>query len=220
MPESTHRRRPRGNGTVYPVGDRWRGSIFVSDENGRRTRRYVSGATQADALGRLGTAKADAQATAEHAKSPTLAWWATRWLGTVRLRVRTSTTRVYRWAIDCHIVPALGERPLIDLRPADIEAWLARLVDGGMASSTAAQVRRVLVVCLADAVRDGRIPRNVASSARPPRVEAVRPGRSSTRAGTAPGRGRPGPGGRRWSSPDRPTGRRPLARPPGTGGRR
>ena len=173
MQESTHRRRPRGGGTIYPVGDRWRGSIIVRDEDGRRTRRYVSGDTSAEVVAKLRTAQADATAATERAKSPTVAWWAERWLGTVGLRIRPATLRAYRWAIDLYIVPALGDRLLLDLRAADIEAMLARLVRGGMAPSTAALVRRVMVVCLADAERDERIPRNVASSARAPRVEPV-----------------------------------------------
>lgn len=74
---------------MYRVGDRWRGSIFINDEDGRRTRRYVSGDTQAEALAKLRTAQADATAAAELAKSPTLAWWATRWQATARLRVGT-----------------------------------------------------------------------------------------------------------------------------------
>jgi integrase len=173
MQESTHRRRPRGGGTAYRVGDHWRGSIFVRDEDGRRTRRYVSGDTSAEVVAKLGTAQKDATEAAERAKSPTVAWWATRWLGSVRLRVRPATLRAYRWAIDLHVVPTIGDRLLVDLRPADIETVLARLVDGGMSPSTAALVRRVLVVCLGDAERDGRIPRNVASAARAPRVEPV-----------------------------------------------
>lgn len=158
---------------MYRVGDRWRGSIFVRDDDGRRTRRYVSGDTSDEVVGKLRTAEADAAAEALRAASPTLAWWATRWLGTARLRIRPSTLRAYRRAILTHVLPALGERPLIDLRSADIEAMLARFVDGGMAPNTAALTRRVLVACLADAERDGRIPRNVARSVRPPRVEPV-----------------------------------------------
>lgn len=173
MQESTYRRRPNGGGTVYRVGDRWRGSIFVRSEDGQRRRRYVTGNSQAEVLAKLRTAQGDATAAAQRAQTPTLAWWATRWLGTARLRIRPSTMRAYRRAILTHVLPALGDRPLADLRADDIEAMLARLVDGGMAPSTAALTRRVLVACLSDAERDGRIPRNVARSARPPRVESV-----------------------------------------------
>ena len=174
MAETTNkRRRPRGGGTAYRVGDRSRGSIFVTDDDGRRTRRYVSGDTSDEVVAKLRTAEADASVAAERAKSPTLAWWATRWLGSVRLRIRPATMHAYSTAINLHVIPALGDRLLTDLRPSDVEAMLADLVDRGMAPGTAMLVRRVLVVCLSDAVRDGRVLRNVASSARAPRAEPV-----------------------------------------------
>jgi integrase len=173
MQESTRRRRARGGGTAYRVGDCWRGSIFVRDEAGKRTRRYVSGESQADVLARLRSAQADATAAAELAGSPTLAWWANRWLGAVRLRVRPATFALYRQAMTLHAVPALGDRTLVQLRASDVETFLARLVAEGMAPSTAALTRSVLVVCLSDAVRDGRVPANVARAARSPRVEPV-----------------------------------------------
>jgi integrase len=174
-PVAKHRRRVRGNGSVYPVsGHRhgWRGSIVVRDEDGQRKRRYVTGMTSAEVVAKLATAQDDATAAAARAASPTVEWWVNRWLGTIRLRVRPSSLDGYRYAIG-KVVPLIGDRPLIDLRPADIEAMLARLVDGGMARSTAALVRNVLVIALGDAVRDGRITRNVASAARAPRVEPV-----------------------------------------------
>jgi integrase len=95
---------------------------------------------------------------------------AARWLDSVALRVRRSNLGVYRCAIG-HALPVLGDRPLVELTPADIEAVLARLVGQGMAPNTAALVRRVLMGCLSDAERDGRIPRNAARIARPPKVE-------------------------------------------------
>src|SRR4051794_15939489 len=105
MQESTHRRRPRGGGTAYRVGDRWRGSIFVRDEAGKRSRRYVSGDTSAEVVAKLQTAQADATEAAARAKSPTVEWWAHRWLASVELRIRPATLRAYRWAIDLHIIP-------------------------------------------------------------------------------------------------------------------
>jgi hypothetical protein len=45
-----------------------------------------------------------------------------------------------------------------------------RMIESGRAASTAALARRVLVVCLSDAARDGLIPRNVAQLARAPRT--------------------------------------------------
>ncbi len=159
-------------GTVYPIGDdRWRGSVFIRDADGKRVRRYVSGATEAAVIDKLRTAQEDADKAAAVAASPTLAWWATRWLAAVQIRVRGSTHRSYEAMMRRHVLPVLGDRRLVELRAADVETMVARLVGGGLSPNTAALARRVLVACLSDAERDERIPRNVARSSRPPRVE-------------------------------------------------
>ena len=173
MQKSTRTHAPRGQGSVYRVGDRWRGSIYVTDEDGRRVRRFVSAETADAVVERLHRAQADAERAAALAKTPTLAWWAERWLGTVRLRVRAATLRAYRGAMRRDILPRLGGTPLSQLRSGDVEQLLGRLVDAGRAPSSVALVRRILVACLSDAERDGLILRNVARSARPPRVEAI-----------------------------------------------
>jgi hypothetical protein len=82
---------------------------------------------------------------------------AARWLDNVAFRVRRSTLGGYRWAIG-YALPVLGDRPLVELTPADIEAVLARLVGQGMAPNTTALCTACRVGCLSDVERDGRIP--------------------------------------------------------------
>jgi integrase len=96
------------------------------------------------------------------AKSPTLQWWATRWLDTVSLRVQPSTARSYRQIIRRHVLPALGSWTLAELRPGDVERWINGLTERGLKPSTIALSRRVLGACLADSERDGKAPRNAA----------------------------------------------------------
>lgn len=173
MRESTRTHARRGQGSVYRVGDRWRGSIYVKDPDGRRVRRFVSADTSDGVVAKLRTAQADADAAAALAASPTLAWWAERWLATVRLNIRPATLRMYRGAMRRDILPRLGAIPLSELRPDDVKRLLARLVDAGRAPSSVALVRRILVACLSEAERDGRVVRNVARSVRAPNVEPV-----------------------------------------------
>lgn len=165
------RRRAPGTGSVCQLASgKWRASILVTVD-GETTRKYLQADTSAAVVDRLQTAQADADKAAALAASPTLAWWAARWLDTVSLRVRPATLRSYRNMMQTHVLPALGDRPLVSLRAADVETMTARMLRRGLAPNTAALARRVLVACLSDAERDERIPRNVARSARPPRVE-------------------------------------------------
>ena len=68
-----------------------------------------------------------------------------------------------------HVIPALGKVELGRLRPSDVEALTMDMLDRGLAPGTAALTRRVLVVALTDAERDGLVVRNVARLARAPR---------------------------------------------------
>lgn len=173
-PARRTRRRAAGTGSVYPLASgKWRGSVLIDGPDGRKVRRFYQANTSAEVVARITTAQAEADAAARAAALPSLAWWSERWLGAVRLRVRPGTWRLYEQALRVHVLPGLGDRLLIDLRPADVESMLSRLVRSGLAPSSVALVRRVLVVWLGDAEREGRIPRNVARLARAPRVDPV-----------------------------------------------
>ncbi|MEJ7749470.1 MAG: site-specific integrase, partial [Candidatus Limnocylindrales bacterium] len=181
---STRSRRTPGAGSLYETGGGlWRGAYVVEDpDTRRRVRRYVSGHTRAEAARRLRDAIAGSHRDAEAADSPTLEWWATRWLDTVAQRVRPATLRSYRQVVEHHILPALGSWPLADLRPGDVERWTASLAERGLRPSSVALARRVLAGCLADAERDDRAPRNAARMAHAPKVEGTTRRRALTAA--------------------------------------
>lgn len=151
----------------------WRGRFVVTDPVTRRkVRRYVSGHTRAEANRELRAAMAAAAKETAAGDSPTLAWWAARWLDTSAHRIRPPTLRSYRQTMRVHVLPALGSWPLAELRPGDVERWTGDLADR-LAPSTVALSRRVLAACLADAERDGRIARNAARLAHAPKVEGT-----------------------------------------------
>jgi integrase len=184
MDETTRPRRTSGAGSLYETAaGLWRGAYVVTDPLSRRQiRRYVSGHTSAEANRRLKAAIADSHRETAAADSPTVAWWAERWLDTVVHRIRPATFRSYRQAVRSHVIPALGSWPLADLRPGDVERWTAGLAERGLKPSTVALSRRVLCACLADAERDGRAPRNAARLAHAPRVEGTTRRRALTAA--------------------------------------
>jgi integrase len=186
MEETTRPRRTSGAGSLFQekTGRRlWRGAYIITDPSTQRPiRKYVSGHTPAEANRRLKDAIADSRRETAAADSPTVAWWAERWLDTVVHRIRPATFRSYQKVIRSHVIPALGSWPLADLRPGDVERWTAGLAERGLRPSTVALSRRVLAACLADAERDGRAPRNAARLAHAPRVEGTTRRRALTTA--------------------------------------
>jgi integrase len=181
MDERTIRpRRTPGAGSLYevktgPKAGQWRGAYVVTDPlTRRRIRRYVSGHTRAEASRRLRAAMEDTAEQVSAAASPTVAWWATRWLDTIaHSDRRPATLRSYRRIVQRDIIPALGSWPLADLRPGDVDRWVGGMRERGLRPSTIALCRRVLAVCLADAERDSFAPRNVARLSRAPDVEGT-----------------------------------------------
>jgi len=179
MTEDTRPRRTPGAGSLFQerTGRRlWRGAYIVTDPLTRKAvRKYVSGHTPAEANRRLRDAVVESLREKAAADSPTVAWWAERWLDTVAVRddIRPATVRSYRKVIRSHVIPTLGSWPLADLRSGDVERWMGELKKRGLRPSTVALSRRVLGACLTDAERDGKAPRNAARLARAPHVEGT-----------------------------------------------
>jgi integrase len=101
------------------------------------------------------------------------------WLPAIEGTIRPSTLRSYRLQVDAHIVPRLGTVPLQRLDGGAINRFYASLAENGRTDGNGglrpASIRRVhasLHRALKDAVRWGKLTRNPADAADPPRVRA------------------------------------------------
>ena len=83
----------------------------------------------------------------------------TEWLSHTRSRVRTTTYQGYEGLIRLYAVPALGDVPLIDLRPLHLQGMYARLLDRvpPLSAGTVLNLHLVLTQALGQAVRWGLI---------------------------------------------------------------
>src|SRR5437868_5018140 len=77
-------------------------------------------------------------------------------------RLAPSTHREYQRALELHILPRLGHRPLASLQPADIDQLIAELEEQGAAPGTIRNTITPLRKLLGDAVRHGLIANNPA----------------------------------------------------------
>lgn len=173
MAESTGKApgRANGEGSIYETGDgRLRGSIAWTDPDGTRRRRYVSGRTRAAVRRAIGKVRDELDKGLTPAPTGTVATFLAEWLVACRPRIRTSTWRGYAQCVRLYMVPALGRRELAKLTPTDVETMTAAMAARGLSPRTAALTRTVLRRALQDAQRDGKVHRNVAALARPPRV--------------------------------------------------
>lgn len=78
--------------------------------------------------------------------------WAEDWYGSLR-RPRPRTLATYRTAIDKHIVPHLGDVPMVRLSSERVDTWTKELEQAGVGPATVSRAFRVLSMMMGNAVR-------------------------------------------------------------------
>ena len=90
----------------------------------------------------------------------TLGEWAEIWLAR-QAHLKESSRKRYAGILREHIIPVWGKLPLANGSHADVQAWVTQLAARRSAATTK-KAHRVFSLILDLAVRDGRLPRNVA----------------------------------------------------------
>lgn len=168
-------KRGNGEGSIYrrKVDGRWIGSIVIGfTPTGLPRRRTVSAATRREAVEKLSRLQHDItgglQATE---RSVTLEQLVIQWYEDVlRHQVQESAGSNYLSIARNHLLPTLGKKKLMDLKPVHIDHLLARKIEEGLAPSTVRRIRAVLAQALDQAMRWGYVGRNVAALSRSPKV--------------------------------------------------
>lgn len=153
--------------------------------DGSGSARSMSFERRADAAGHAHRAEEASRRTrpdiATARATLTVGDWLDGWLDDVvairvtagRLRPRTAAG--YETAVRLHIAPSVGHLMLVDLRVADVDLLLDRMMASGSAPATARHTRVTLSAALTAAARADLIDRNVAQLAEPPTIETPPP---------------------------------------------
>lgn len=175
------KRRGSGEGSVYKSPDgRWRGSVDMGWQDGRRVRKYVSGDTRNEALAKLRELQRTLDAGVTTDGKMTVDKWLEHWLANVVAgRVGSPNTLAnYRQIVRGHIVPALGKTPLCKLTPEQVDRLLASQAQAGLSRSLIGRTRTILADSLRHAERRGLVARNAGSLSAMPQTEPATPRRS------------------------------------------
>lgn len=180
------------NGRVFRRGKTWSYIVDVGAHGDGRRRQQMKGgfATKRDAdralrelLRTLDTG------TYVAASSLTLGGFlADEWLPAMRPpTLRATTWTEYARKVRCHVIPRLGQIPLQRLSPAHLNAFYAELITagrvdgtGGLSPKTVREIHVIVRKALKDAVRWGRVNRNVAALADPPSQRSAAASRRRT----------------------------------------
>jgi len=109
-------------------------------------------------------ALAAALAAVEESQPEPLEEWIRFWFAHIHSKkIAPKTIASYRTSIERHIIPVVGQVRIDKLAPAHIRRVEQEVRAKGLSGSTAQSAHRVLSLALRDAMRDGRVSRNVAT---------------------------------------------------------
>ncbi|MGC4050622.1 MAG: tyrosine-type recombinase/integrase [Paludibaculum sp.] len=151
----------------------WRIRIYVGRDPATGAKRYVRRTVHGDKA----TAEREcARLLLEHGDGGTLGNEATfgelleQWFHLAEPDLSPSTSRDYRSAIDRHLTPALGDRPLWRLGGRDLDQLYGKLRGAGVGPARIRRVHNIAHRALDQAVRWRWIAANPADAAEPPKV--------------------------------------------------
>lgn len=167
-------------GTVIKRGASWSVVIDLGrDETGRRVRKWHSGYRTKKEAERARIellSRVDQGTYVEPSKVSIGAFLVQEWLPAKRATLKETTLASYEMHVTKHVVPRIGGLPLLSLGPGHLNAFYADLLaegrrngSGGLSPTTVRRVHATVHKALADAVRWGRLARNPADQADPPK---------------------------------------------------
>ncbi len=170
-------RRGNGEGTISyrKQEERWEAKITVTDPiTGKKIRKSHSDKSKAKVIAWRNEMIAKVQ-TGQYLgeEKITLKEWLEWWLNEFKAnRIKQTTHENYQTIIDKHIIPALGDKCLQELKVSDIVRLCNMKMDagrqdgrnGGLSKTTVNYILSILRMALGDAVKSEKITKNVALS--------------------------------------------------------
>lgn len=177
-----HRTRGDGEGTIYQRPDgTWAAQVSLGHDplTGKRKRRSIYGRTRKEVQEKLTKLLREVQ-TGEYIEPTkiTLSAWLKKWLATYKKgELSASAYEDYEGHIRRHIAPVLGEIPLAKLQAFTLQDFYNEKLEsgridgkGGLSTRTVRYFHVIIRAALEQAVKEGKLARNVADATTPPVV--------------------------------------------------
>ena len=175
-------RRGHGEGSIYQreSDGKWCATVDLGYVNGKRKRKVIYGKTRKEVVEKLKAALRDhQQGLPLPSERQTVADFLTEYLARMKPpAVKPSTYRSYEQNIRVYLIPGLGRHKLAKLDPERVQAFLdakareTTRTGQPFSARSIAIMRAVLRQALAEAETWGKVPRNVAKLAKPPKGRA------------------------------------------------
>lgn len=162
-------KRGHGEGSVRLRADgRWEARVSLPDGK----RKSIFGKTRAEALNKARAVLRDLEKGVSPADGRlTVEVYLKRWLEAAKPTLDYKSYIHYESEVRLHIVPFIGNTPLVKLTPFQLNEMYAVLSEKGFSSTTVRYAHRTVKQALEQAVKLDILARNVAQLASPPRAE-------------------------------------------------
>lgn len=167
----TKARRSRGEGAITELSDgRFRGAVWLTRPDGTTQRKYVRGRTRAEVTRKFEAIRTDVEAG--YPDGTTTGAYLAEWIAAVKGRnLRPTTVAQYARHVSSYWTPTIGRVELVKLTPLQVERAMGALRERQLSPTTIRSARTTLRAALADAMRDGKVTRNVAALVKPPKAD-------------------------------------------------
>lgn len=170
---SKTKRRSAGDGALFQdARGLWTARVELPPIGGKRRQKVVRSKSKATAQQKLRELRLELDRAGDlPTSSPTVSQWLETWLQEIAApRLKPRTLSGYESYAARYIVPTVGRYRLGKLTQAHVRAMHDHITGHlALSSTTALQAHRILVKALNDAVREGRVGRNVAALVDAPR---------------------------------------------------
>lgn len=174
--------RGNGEGSIWQQesGRRyWVAEVSLGYEDGKRIRKRIYGKTRQEVATKLLAIQqqvSDGTLRPTNRDTLTVTAFMEEWLEQVQEQLRPRTMQSYRQLIRLHILPALGDLKLIEVKSFDISRFLtAKIREGKLSARSVQYLRAILHVAFNYAVDHDILDKNVVSKTKGPRVEQSEP---------------------------------------------
>ena len=178
------KRRGHGEGSITKRKDgKWQGSVLLgyTSEAGKPKRKYFYGDTRKEVQQKIAETALQVQTGAFREPSKlTVAEWFTTWLNDyMKLSLRATTWESYKYQVNGHIIPALGNLKIVQLQTAHIQRLYNEKLqggrldgkEGGLTPKSVRYIHTVIHSCLAQAKKEGLLTVNPSDAVRLPKLE-------------------------------------------------
>lgn len=171
-PDPAPGKRPNTYPGIFKRFSTWSAIVSYRDAQGHRKQSWKGGfATQKEARKWQIEQEASRNEGADISPSAlTVKGWLERWLANYAAGLGETTSKTYATNLRVHVIPAIGDKLLRELRPVDLDDVYRAIVRKGRSPKTALNVHRVMREALSHAVKLELVSRNVADAVQAPRA--------------------------------------------------